>query len=74
VRYEELARDPVAILGNLYEHLRLGEFTAVEAAIKADLRKTGRYTVRNAVPPEGWTRRVRDAWGPIFRRYGYALP
>ena len=73
VHYESLVRDPVTVLGGLYEQLHLGGFSEVEPAIKATLRLRGSYAARNAVPSEHWMRQLRVAWQPIFNRYGYAL-
>jgi len=73
IHYEELVRDPVNVIGRLYERLRLGGFSDVEPAIKAELARRGEYTARNAQPPEYWLRQVQTGWRSIFEQYGYAV-
>jgi omega-hydroxy-beta-dihydromenaquinone-9 sulfotransferase len=73
VHYEDLVRDPVRVLGSLYEQLQLGGFSALEPAIKAELKARGAYSARNASPPEYWMRQLQSAWAPIFDRYRYPL-
>jgi omega-hydroxy-beta-dihydromenaquinone-9 sulfotransferase len=74
VRYEQLTRDPLETIGGVYEQLQLGGFGGVEEAIKDELRLRRPYVARNAMPPERWMKRLHAEWGPVFERYGYALP
>lgn len=74
VRYEDLVREPLQTLGSLYEQLRLGDYSGVEPAIKAELSLRGQYAARSALPPEPWMRRLQAQWAPVFDRYHYALP
>jgi hypothetical protein len=73
VHYEELVRNPLNVLGRLYDQLQLGGFSEVEPAIKAELQLRGRYTARNTSPSEHWMRQLRIAWAPIFDKYQYPL-
>jgi hypothetical protein len=73
VHCEDLVRDPVNVLGGLYEQLHLGGFAEVEPAIKAQQRLRCGYAARNALPSEHWMRQLRVAWQPIFNRYRYPL-
>jgi hypothetical protein len=74
VRYEELVRSPMTVLGGLYEQLQLGGFSQVEAAIKSgpQIIPAG-YKARNALPPEPWLRKLQQAWAPIYDKYHYPL-
>jgi omega-hydroxy-beta-dihydromenaquinone-9 sulfotransferase len=70
IHYEELVRDPVKVMGFVYEQLRLGNFSEVEKEIKAE--NTGeQYKARNAAPPDYWMEQVKDKWRFIFERYHY---
>jgi hypothetical protein len=73
VHYEELVRNPVDVLGRLYEQLELGGFSGVEPAIQARCKSRDGYAARNALPPEKWLRQLQVAWAPIFDRYRYPL-
>jgi omega-hydroxy-beta-dihydromenaquinone-9 sulfotransferase len=73
VRYEELVRTPLNVIGALYEQLQLEAFSTVEPAIKAEMRLHGQYAARNALPPEPWIGRLEAAWSPVFERYQYEL-
>jgi omega-hydroxy-beta-dihydromenaquinone-9 sulfotransferase len=73
VRYEDLVREPLQALGGLYEQLRLGDYSAVEPAIKAQMRLRGEYAPWSTLPPEQWMRRLQARWAPVFDRYHYAL-
>jgi hypothetical protein len=73
VRYEDLVREPLQALGRLYEQLRLGDYSGVEPAIKAEMRLRGEYAARSTLPPEPWMRRLQAQWAPVFERYHYAL-
>jgi omega-hydroxy-beta-dihydromenaquinone-9 sulfotransferase len=73
VHYEDLVRDPIEVLGRLYEQLQLGGFSNVEPAIKAEVKARGGYTARNALPPDYWMQQLHSTWAPIFHRYHYPL-
>jgi hypothetical protein len=73
VRYEELVRSPISVLGRLYEQLQLGGFSQVEASIKTEPRVPAEYEARNALPPQYWLRKLQLAWAPIFDKYRYPL-
>ncbi len=73
VRYEDLVRDPVAMLEDCYRALKLEDFSVVRPHVEkylAGLRdyRTNEYTVS----PEGKTA-IRAAWGAIFRGWGYEI-
>jgi hypothetical protein len=73
VRYEELVRDPLGTLRQIYEQLQLGEYRELEAALRASSKLERQYSARNAMPPEGWMRRMETAWAPVFEKYQYSL-
>ena len=74
VHYEALVRDPLNVIGLLYEQLHLGDFADVEKGIKAEITSTERHMARNATPSDYWMHQLRDKWRPIFERYNYRVP
>jgi hypothetical protein len=73
IHYEELVRDPINVIGLLYEKLCLGGFSDVEKAIRVELTGRGQYTARNAMPPDYWMRQVQVQWRSVFEKYNYEL-
>jgi hypothetical protein len=69
LHYEDLVKDPLAVLGAVYEQLQLGGFGKVASVIETELRQRGHYEPRNALPPEDWMKRLETAWGPLFEKY-----
>ncbi len=72
VRYEDLVKDPVSQIRELYDKLGLGGFEDVLPALEAYAARTAGYkTSRYDLPPE-----TRDAitrrWDAFIRKYGYA--
>jgi hypothetical protein len=72
VRYEDLVKDPVGQIREVYEKLGLGEFEDVLPALEAYAARTAGYkTSRYDLPPE-----TRDAitrrWDAFIRKHGYA--
>ena len=72
VRYEELTRNPVPIIGQLYEQLQLGDFSTIEPALSAEARRNASYQARQAPPPDPWMQPLRQHWRAIFERYQYS--
>jgi hypothetical protein len=71
VRYEELVRDPIGQMQQLYEHLELGEFEEYRPRLEKYLRQvsgyeTNRYDLDPSVRAE-----IGCRWGDVIRRYGY---
>ena len=71
LRYEDLVRDPVGQIREIYGRFELGRFDAVLPAIERYLTANKDYqTNRYELDPE-----LRDQidrrWGPFMRRYGY---
>jgi hypothetical protein len=73
IYYEQLLRDPVETLEQCYAALGLGEFERVRprlAHYAATLAGLG--TLDEPIAPHS-KRAVADAWGPIFRPWGYQI-
>jgi hypothetical protein len=72
LRYEDLVADPVARMGELYEHLGLGGFRDVRPRLESYLAehadyRTNRYELAPALRAE-----IESRWGEVIRRQGYA--
>jgi hypothetical protein len=73
VRYEDLVREPVAMLGRIYEALDLGDFEVARPGVARYLADRSGYVAgQHRVSPR-WTAEIRRQWKPYFERYGYAL-
>ena len=72
VRYEDLIADPVEQMRLIYERLELGDFAAVEPAIRQYFAgqkdyKTNRYQITPEIRAE-----ITRRWGKYLKDYGYA--
>jgi hypothetical protein len=71
LRYEDLVADPLAQLGRIYDHLRLGRFEDARPHFAAHLAAVRNYRPsRHHVAPDLHTE-VRRRWAPFFETYGY---
>jgi omega-hydroxy-beta-dihydromenaquinone-9 sulfotransferase len=72
IGFEDLERDPVNELCNLYRSLALGGFEEIEPAIRSYLAALGEYR-KNEYPD--LSREIREriaaAWGRYFAEWGY---
>jgi LPS sulfotransferase NodH len=72
LRYEDLVRDPVGQVRELYDRLDLGDFEQARPALEAYQAEVADYqTNRYDVPPELQDEITRH-WGDFIRRYGYS--
>lgn len=72
IRYEDLVRDPMAVVGSLYERLELGDFALAAPGIEAYFadRRDYRRNVHELTAEE--RAQIRRRWAWYFERYGYA--
>lgn len=74
VRYEDLVKDPMGKMREVYERLDLGDFENARPGIERYLERTKDYkTNRHEVSPEV-REQVARRWGAYIERYGYAPP
>lgn len=71
IRYEDLVKDPVAKLSEVYERLDLGDYEAVRPKIEAHVAGQKNYKTNKHELDEGLKRQIRDRWSLYFERYGY---
>jgi len=72
VRYEDLVKDPVGEVAQIYDKLNLGQFEQVRDRIRAYVKEKKEYQPnRHQLEPE-----IRDAicrrWAAYMEKYGYA--
>ena len=73
LRFEDLRRDPVGELGNLYAALNISGFAAAETDLRGYVSSLDGYRQNSytSISPEDRAR-VTQAWGSHFTRWGYA--
>lgn len=72
VRYEDLVADPLGILSEIYQRLRLPDFTVAEPAVRQWVESHHRQYQTNRHQLDADTARMlRSAWRDYFQRYGY---
>lgn len=71
LRFEDLIRDPLARLEELYRALDLGDFEPARPHVEAYLAAVKGYeTSRHLLTPEE-RQTIRQRWGEVIDRYGY---
>lgn len=72
VKYEQLIRDPLSVIGQLYEQLDLPGFEQMRPKLAAEIAKRSDYVQAAVRPSEIWRSRITEQWADIFERYGYS--
>lgn len=72
VAFEDLVRNPVEEIRGIYERLSLGEFKAVEPALRRHVESLSGYR-KNVFSdlPEELRHRIAALWGRSFEEWGY---
>ena len=72
VCYEELERDPLGQIQNIYEELNLPEFTETQPALQSYINSISGYQ-KNRFPelPAELKDRIAEEWGMSFEQWGY---
>jgi len=71
LRYEDLVRDPVHEMEQIYIKLDLGDFEAARPAVEAYAARSQHYQVnRHELTPE-LKAKIAQRWQTYFQRYGY---
>jgi hypothetical protein len=72
VSYEDLEREPVAVVGSIYESLGLSGFEEIRPRLEGYLGTIAGYRKnRHAELPEELRRRIAGEWGRSFDEWGY---
>jgi hypothetical protein len=73
VSFEDLEREPLAVVRQVYQALCLPDFASVEPALQTYVASLGHYR-KNVYPPldPALRRRIAETWRPCFEEWGYA--
>jgi len=71
IRYEDLVKDPVVKLAEVYDKLKLGDFSAVRPKIEAHVASQKNYKTNKHELDESLKQQIRERWALYFDRYGY---
>ncbi|MEO1194340.1 MAG: sulfotransferase [Pseudomonadota bacterium] len=74
LRFEELERDPLGTLAQLYEALDLPGYAKAEPGFRAHLESVKRYNRAARQFPERDLALVEEHWGCYLRHWGYGRP
>jgi hypothetical protein len=72
VRYEDLVRDPIATLRDIYSVLDLGDFEAVRPQLEAYVDAQKDYVKNQHQLAPALKAEIRRRWAGYIERYGYA--
>jgi hypothetical protein len=71
LRYEDLVRNPVGQMQDLYDHLQLGEFDAVLPKLENYLDTVAGYETNRFELDPAQRAEIKRRWGTVIKRYGY---
>jgi omega-hydroxy-beta-dihydromenaquinone-9 sulfotransferase len=71
LRYEDLIKDPLATLRDIYKRLDIGDFVSAEAPMQAYLDAEKEHRVSEYEMPLELKRKIVDRLGPYIDRFGY---
>jgi hypothetical protein len=71
LRYEDLVKDPIATLRDLYRRLDIGDFETARPRMQAYLDAQNDHRVSEYELPPELKRRVIERLKPYIDRYGY---
>jgi len=71
LRYEDLVKDPIASLRDLYQRLDIGDFESARPRMQAYLDAQNEHRVSEYELPSELKRRVIERLKPYIDRYGY---
>ena len=72
VRYEELTRNPLGVMENIYQHLELGDFQTSLPQFTEFIESRRGYVTNRHELPEYWRNQIQRSWAEYIDRYGYA--
>jgi hypothetical protein len=71
LRYEDLVKDPIGTMRDIYAKLCIGDFAAAEGPMRAYLDAQKEHRVSEYELPPELKRKVVERLGPYIDRYGY---
>jgi hypothetical protein len=73
LRYEDLVRDPVTALRDIYSKLGLGDFSAIEEALQDRLGEIQNYRTNSYELPDQLKASIARRWRDFFETYAYSM-
>jgi hypothetical protein len=71
VKYEELTRDPLAVMESLYQGLDLGDFEPARAKVQEYVSRNANYQRNRHRLDRSLEEEIILRWRPYFLKYGY---
>jgi hypothetical protein len=71
LRYEDMVKDPIATMADLYRSLDIGDFGRAEAPMRAYLDAQKEHRISEYELPPALKRKVIERLGPYIDRFGY---
>ena len=71
LRYEDMIKDPLATMADLYTRLDIGDFANAEAPMRAYLEAQAEHRISEYEMPPELKRNVIERLGPYIDRFGY---
>lgn len=71
LRYEDLVKDPLSALREIYEKLELDDFQRLVPEVEAYLKETSDYETNKYQLSPAMRATITRRWGHVIRRYGY---
>jgi hypothetical protein len=73
LRYEELVRDPLGQMENLYKRLELSGFDEMSLHLESFLARNANYETNKFQLSTEKRDEITERWGDVIRHYGYPL-
>ena len=73
IKYEDLVRDPVTALAQIYEQLELGDFAPVRPAIERYASRSRNYKTNKYELSDETQKQIERRWQMAFERFGYPV-
>jgi hypothetical protein len=71
LRYEDMVKDPIAAMADLYHRLDIGDFARAEAPMRAYLDAQKEHRISEYELPPALKRKIVARLGPYINRFGY---
>jgi omega-hydroxy-beta-dihydromenaquinone-9 sulfotransferase len=73
IRFQDLERDPLAVVERIYQDLTLPECSAVKSGVAGYVERIRNYRKNEyAAPPDHLKRRLQSECGQVFEQWGYS--
>lgn len=73
VRYEDLVRDPIGTMQQVYQQLELGDIEPALAGFQKYLGPRKDYVTNRHQLPAYWQQKIREEWSQYLESFGYGV-